>query len=155
MQEEQSSEWRGRLTVAPETVRERVNPEGVCFCLCFLLSPKPLEIFFGPTATTRSVKEQNFNRVSLNLSNWIGYIWCVCTCTCMYINAVLGLHCSMQAFSGCRAQGLEYLASVFVAHGLSCPTVCGDLPGPGIEPLFPALEGGFLTTGPPGKSLDF
>ena len=26
-----------------------------------------------------------------------------------------------------------------------------DLPGPGIEPLSPALAGGFLTTEPPGK----
>ena len=28
-----------------------------------------------------------------------------------------------------------------------------DLPRPGIEPVFPALAGGFLTTAPPGKSL--
>ena len=28
-----------------------------------------------------------------------------------------------------------------------------DLPGPGIEPASLALAGGFLTTGPPGKSL--
>ena len=28
-----------------------------------------------------------------------------------------------------------------------------DLPGPGIEAVFPALAGGFLTTAPPGKSL--
>ena len=27
-----------------------------------------------------------------------------------------------------------------------------DLSGPGRDPLFPALEGRFLTTGPPGKS---
>ena len=27
-----------------------------------------------------------------------------------------------------------------------------DPPGPGIEPMFPALAGGFLTTVPPGKS---
>ena len=27
------------------------------------------------------------------------------------------------------------------------------LPGPGIEPVSPALAGGFLTTGPPGKHL--
>ena len=27
-----------------------------------------------------------------------------------------------------------------------------DLPGLGIEPAFPALAGGFLTTGPPEKS---
>ena len=25
-------------------------------------------------------------------------------------------------------------------------------PGPGIEPASPALQGGFLTTGPPGKT---
>ena len=30
-----------------------------------------------------------------------------------------------------------------------------DLHGPGIEPMFPALAGGFLTTAPPGKSLLF
>ena len=27
-----------------------------------------------------------------------------------------------------------------------------DLPGPGLEPVCPALAGGFLTTAPPGKS---
>ena len=27
-----------------------------------------------------------------------------------------------------------------------------DLPGPGLEPVSPALAGGFLTTAPPGKS---
>ena len=27
-----------------------------------------------------------------------------------------------------------------------------DLPGPGIEPVSPALAGGFLNTAPPGKS---
>ena len=26
-----------------------------------------------------------------------------------------------------------------------------DLPGPGIEPVSPAFQGRFLTTGPPGK----
>ena len=30
-----------------------------------------------------------------------------------------------------------------------------DLPGPGIEPMSPALAGRFLTTGPPEKSLTF
>ena len=28
-----------------------------------------------------------------------------------------------------------------------------DLPGPGLEPVSPALAGGFLTTAPPGTSL--
>ena len=30
-----------------------------------------------------------------------------------------------------------------------------DLPGPGLEPVSPALAGGFLTTAPPGKSCVF
>ena len=30
-----------------------------------------------------------------------------------------------------------------------------DLPGPGLETVSPALADGFLTTVPPGKSLDF
>ena len=50
-------------------------------------------------------------------------------------------------------------ASVVVARWLSS---CGarasllrgmwDLPGPGLEPVTPALAGGFLTSVPPGKS---
>ena len=56
----------------------------------------------------------------------------------------------------------SWLHWVFVAHGLSlvvvhrlsCPMACGTLvPQPGMEPVSSALEGGFLTTGPPGKSL--
>ena len=30
-----------------------------------------------------------------------------------------------------------------------------DLPGPGLEPMSPALAGGFLTTVPPGKPCNF
>ena len=41
-------------------------------------------------------------------------------------------------------------------HGLSCPAACGILvPQQGIEPASPAFEGGFFTTGLPGKSLLF
>ena len=36
----------------------------------------------------------------------------------------------------------------------SCPLACGVfVPGSGIEPMSSALQGRFLTTGPPGKSL--
>ena len=81
-------------------------------------------------------------------------------------------HCG--GFSCCRARALGAQASVVVAHGLSsCGSralerrlsSCGartqllrsmwDLPGPGLEPVSPALAGGFLTTVPPGKSLHF
>ena len=38
-------------------------------------------------------------------------------------------------------------------NGLPFPSP-GDLPDPGIEPVSPALAGGFFTTKPPGKPLD-
>ena len=44
-------------------------------------------------------------------------------------------------------------ASLVVAHKLSCPSAYGILaPQPGIEPMIPVMEGGVVTTGPPGKS---
>ena len=54
-------------------------------------------------------------------------------------------HCS--GLSCCRAWALGAPASVFVAHGLSCPTACGILvPRPGIEPMSPVNH---WTTGKP------
>ena len=45
------------------------------------------------------------------------------------------------------------LLSLIGVHRLSCPKLCGiSIPQPGMEPTSPALEGGFSTTGPPGKS---
>ena len=72
------------------------------------------------------------------------------------------LHCGVQpshcgGFSCCRARALGTWASVVVARGLGS---CGSraqllrgmwyLPGPGLEPVSPALAGIFLTTVPPG-----
>ena len=43
--------------------------------------------------------------------------------------------------------------SLAEAHGLHCPTACGILvPQAGVKSASPALEGWFLTTGPPGMS---
>ena len=45
--------------------------------------------------------------------------------------------------------------SLVVFRGLCCSKACGILvPRPGIQLVSPALEGRFLTTGPPGKSQD-
>ena len=38
-------------------------------------------------------------------------------------------------------------------NGLPLPSP-GNLPGPGMEPVFPALVGGFFTTQPPGKPAE-
>ena len=45
----------------------------------------------------------------------------------------------------------------FSGCGTQAYLLCGlwDLPGPGIEPMSPAMAGGFLSTVPPGKSIYF
>ena len=81
------------------------------------------------------------------------------------------LHCSAWAshcggFSlrsmGSRHMGFISCGSCALERRLSscgawASLLCGmwDLPGPGLEPVSPALAGGFLTTVPPGKSLRF
>ena len=54
------------------------------------------------------------------------------------------------SFSSCGSRALERRLS---SCGTRAQLLCGmwDLPGPGIEPVSPALAGGFLTTAPPGK----
>ena len=81
------------------------------------------------------------------------------------LQAGSALPCGVQAshcggFSSCRAQALGARASVVAASGLSSratraylPFCMWNLPAPGVEPVFPALAGGFLTTEPPGKFL--
>ena len=65
--------------------------------------------------------------------------------------------CGMQAshcggFSCWGLWALHTWSSVVVMHGLSCPKAWGNLSIPGIKPVSPALAGGFLATGLPGKS---
>ena len=90
--------------------------------------------------------------------------------------AVVGLCCCEQTFSSHGEQGLLSSCNAGASHcgnfsrcrawalgsvgfgscgacGLSCPVSRGILvPGPGIEPVSPALAGKFLNTEPPGKS---
>ena len=44
--------------------------------------------------------------------------------------------------TGAAAVALGLQSSVVVAFGLSFPSACGDLPGPGSKPASPALRGG-------------
>ena len=90
--------------------------------------------------------------------------------------AVLGLRFCARAFSSCGERGplfiavcgpLTVAASPVAEHRLQTRRLsnCGsraqplrgmwDPPGPGHEPVSPALAGGFLTTAPPGKPLHY
>ena len=54
--------------------------------------------------------------------------------------------------SAVTVSGLQSTGSIVVVHGLSCSEACGwDLPRSGMEPVSPALTGGFFTTESPGK----
>ena len=57
-----------------------------------------------------------------------------------------------MGLSGCGLRALEHRLSSCGARALLLRGMW-DLPGPGMEPVSPALAGGFLTTAPPGKSL--
>ena len=85
---------------------------------------------------------------------------------------VLGLRFCVRAFSSCGKRGPLFIAergpltiatSLVAEHRFQMRRLsnCGsraqllrgmwDLPRPGLEPVSPALTGGFLTTAPPGK----
>ena len=90
-----------------------------------------------------------------------------------FVLAALGCHCCPRAFSSCgewlpffAVHGFLIVVVSLVASTGSRPagfSSCGiqtyttlqrvNPPGPGIKPMSPALADGFLTTGPPGKSL--
>ena len=62
------------------------------------------------------------------------------------------LWCS--GFCGPGALAPEHVRSVVAAPRLGCPVVCGLLVSQSeVEPMFPAFESGFLTTGPPGRPM--
>ena len=61
--------------------------------------------------------------------------------------AVLGLHCIVYDLS------LRRVDSLVVTHRLSCSVSCGIwVPWPGIKLASSTLQGGLLTTGPPGMA---
>ena len=58
-----------------------------------------------------------------------------------------------RLLSSCGTWVPECPGSAVVSRRLGCPKACGiSVSQLGIEPVCPALEGEFLTTGPPGKS---
>ena len=91
------------------------------------------------------------------------------------VGTALGLHCCVWAFATCSKGGYclvvvpRLIATAFrvaehwpwstgsavLVRRLRCSRACGLLPDQRslwIQPVSPALTGGFLTTGPPGKS---
>ena len=73
---------------------------------------------------------------------------------CAVVGGLLTVGASLAGEYGlqvCRLWQLLHVGSAVMVQGLSCSMAHGNLPRPGVEPASPALQGGFLTTGPPGK----
>ena len=111
----------------------------------------------------------HFVRMGSNISGWLVgwlvrlfiYFWLCWVFVCvrgLSLVAASGGHSSSQCAGLSlsrplllRSTGSRRAGSVVVAHGPSRSAACGTFPGPGLEPVSPALAGGFLTTAPPGK----
>ena len=65
---------------------------------------------------------------------------------------VIGLP-TLAASLAVERWALECLGSVLAVYRLNFSVACGVIWGSEIEPVSPALQGRFLTTGPPGKLL--
>ena len=108
---------------------------------------------------------------SLDLRHWAPYSWILTTpsfyflfflftwlhevlvAACRILVMSCGSCLAAHGLSGRGAQAPKHTGSVVMACRLSCSVACGVLVSwPGIEPKPSALQGGFLTTGPPGKS---
>ena len=110
-----------------------------------------VEILFIPPGSTQMFLLPLPFFLFLNLFIWLHQVLVV---ECGIFVAALRLFITERGLlSSCGAWALECAGSVVAARGLSCSAACGILLlRPGIEPVSPALEGRFLTTGPPGKS---
>ena len=93
----------------------------------FLMSLGHLPVFFGKMSV----------QILCLFFNWV--IW-------FYFLSVLGLHCAW-AFSSCSEWGLFSGSDMWA----SLPYDIWNLPKPGTEPMFPALTGRLLASGPSGK----
>ena len=76
------------------------------------------------------------------------------SCSIQDLHCIMGSFAVLHRLSDSGTQAPEYMGSVVVSR-LSCSGVCRILlPWSRIEPTSPALQGGVLTTGPLGKSLE-
>ena len=80
--------------------------------------------------------------------------WLILGCVRASLWHVGSLVAACGLLSSCGSQVPECVGSAVVSLRFGCPVACGILvPRPRTEPPLPALEGRFVTPGPPRKSL--
>ena len=156
----------------------KMNPPQVYMCSPFW-TPLPLPSPYHPSGSSQCTSPKHpilWISVFLNAQTWcflgtlssfLGerFLWLFVLVLFLkkYLFVYLvasGLHCVVWVLSLRCMDSLvvahvhQSWGSVVRAHGLSCSAACGILvPRPGIKPTSPALQGRFLTTGPPPEYL--
>ena len=143
-----SSTWERRFPSFPHWCIYSVSMENSDIILPFIkwcFWPKWYYVAVSQTSKHTKLKKrfnlQDFPQVT-NLSSIL--LWSMWVVSCLFFD--------------CIGSSLWHTSLEVAAHRLNCPVACGILVfPPGIEPASSALEGGFLTAGPPGKSphVDF
>ena len=87
------------------------------------------------------------------LENWVYEVWLQATKGVIHGSRIRGGWHSARLRWHRTAWEWKQIPKIWPKN-LTLHTTMWDLPRPGFEPMSPALAGGFLTTGPPGKSLD-
>ena len=100
------------------------------------------------------LERQPLSKMVIFSFNIFIYLFAASSLSCIMQDLLLGHAKSLVVVLWrCGAQALEQVGSAAVVHGLSSSMACGILvPWWGNKPMSPALQGKFLTTGPPGKS---
>ena len=102
--------------------------------------------YYGNSSQVSGKFKSYFLELSGFLSNIKIFIW-----PCWVLVVACELFLALCGIFPCSARD-----SLVAVHGLSFSTTCGIfVPQLGIEPVSLALQGGFLTSGPPGKSLKY
>ena len=102
-------------------------------------------------------KVKNYTIVEYDVTLFIYFFGCVGSllqCAGFSLRWLLLLRSTGSRHTGFSSCGLQALERRLSSCGAQALLLSGmwDLPGPGIEPVSPALAGGFLATVPPGKS---
>ena len=92
----------------------------------------------------------------INLLIYLAASGLSCSTRAPHCSTLVSLVALCRLLFSCGARAPEHTGSAVAVQGFSCPAACGIFVlGPGIELAYPALEGVFLTTGPPGKSQGY
>ena len=106
----------------------------------------PFELYVTLSAFQRQGNSDSEKSFFIYYFGCIGYLLHAQASHCGILFCFRALTLRQASVIACRLRSCTTQAWYMLLRGM------WNLPGPGIEPVSPALEDGFFTSGPPGKS---